>query len=567
MAGFKETPRQKMISMMYLVLTALLALNVSADILDAFAIVNDGLEKTNASTENKIEDYYRTFEQQYNKQPEKVQQYWEKAQLIRTKTDEIINYIENEIKVPMVLQTENIESVEMLLNPKDADKPLIRNAQKADPKNRRVFYEFNLKNIDSKDKYDATTTFMIEQGHATELKNRLKEYREFVIDALDEVGIHNYGHNVGLLTDEDANGNKIVYTDGNGSELDWEHKNFENIILTAEIAIANKIVGEIQTTEYDAVTELFKSIGATDYKFNALEARVLPKSTYVLVGQDYEAEVFIAAQDTMTKFDVRYAMGVEKFQSNGSNGNSIQSAGGIVRLKFPATKPGMQNYAGVVEMQDPVTGEIVPYPFSARYTVAPPSATIAPTQMMIFYQGLKNPISVSAPGVANDKIDVTVSNGAKLTKGAEAGTYMVEVQAGVKTVKVTATGSIDGKSVVLGSYDFRVKRVPSPEAQIGGVSSGKVAKDDVLAAGGIIPDMGDFEFGDYTYKIVSFKLSTFIGGDIKEAGTNKGGAFNAETRKFIQNARHGQKLFFENIQAQGPDGATRTLNPVNIEIK
>lgn len=112
MAGFKETPRQKMISMMYLVLTALLALNVSADILDAFAIVNDGLEKTNASTENKIEDYYRTFEQQYNKQPEKVQQYWDKAQLIRTKTDEIINYIENEIKVPMVLQTENIESVE-----------------------------------------------------------------------------------------------------------------------------------------------------------------------------------------------------------------------------------------------------------------------------------------------------------------------------------------------------------------------------------------------------------------------------------------------------------------------
>lgn len=556
-----------MISMMYLVLTALLALNVSADILDAFAIVNDGLEKTNASTENKIEDYYRTFEQQYNKQPEKVQQYWDKAQLIREKTDAIINYIENEIKVPMVLQTENIESVEMLLNPKDTDKPLVRNTQKADPKNRRVFYEFNLKNIDSKDKYDATTSYMIEQGHATELKNKLKEYREFVINALDEVGIHGYGHNVGLLTDEDANGNKIVYTDGNGSELDWEHKNFENIILTAEIAIANKIVGEIQTTEYDAITELFKGIGATDYKFNSLEARVLPKSTYVLVGQDYEAEVFIAAQDTTTKFGVRYSMGVEKFNNTGNNGNSAKSSGGIVKLKFPATKPGMQNYAGVVEMQDPVTGEIVPYPFSARYTVAPPSATIAPTQMMIFYQGLKNPISVSAPGVANDKIDVTVSNGAKLTKGTEAGTYMVEIQAGVKTVTVTATGSIDGKSVVLGSYNFRVKRVPSPEAQISGVSSGKLAKDDVLAAGGIIPDMGDFEFGDYTYKIVSFKLSTFIGGDIKEAGTNKGGSFNSETRKFIQSARHGQKLFFENIQAQGPDGATRTLNPVNIEIK
>ena len=62
MAGGKETPRQKMISMMYLVLTALFALNVSVDILDAFAIVNDGLETSNASVENKIKDYQqKTF--------------------------------------------------------------------------------------------------------------------------------------------------------------------------------------------------------------------------------------------------------------------------------------------------------------------------------------------------------------------------------------------------------------------------------------------------------------------------------------------------------------------------
>ena len=102
MAGFKETPRQKMISMMYLVLTALLALNVSVDILDAFAIVNDGLEVSNASVERKIEDYYRTFQQQYDRQQEKVAPYWEKAQDIRKHTDEIINFIEKEIKLPLV---------------------------------------------------------------------------------------------------------------------------------------------------------------------------------------------------------------------------------------------------------------------------------------------------------------------------------------------------------------------------------------------------------------------------------------------------------------------------------
>ena len=220
MAAAKETPRQKMIGMMYLVLTALLALNVSADILDAFAIVNDGLEKTNASVENKIEDYYNIFEQQYIKQPEKARDYWEKANEIRVKTDEIINFIEKDIKVPMVCESENITEEE-LLNNKDSKKALIRNVEKTDSKNRRVFYEFDLNNIDAKDKYDAATNFMINKGNAKLLKEKIQEYREFVVNTVESAGLENYNKYVGLLTDVDHNGNKIIYTDNDGQELSW----------------------------------------------------------------------------------------------------------------------------------------------------------------------------------------------------------------------------------------------------------------------------------------------------------------------------------------------------------
>jgi len=565
MSGAKETPRQKMISMMYLVLTALLAMNVSVDILDAFANVNEGLERSNISVENKIESYYVTFEQQYNKQPEKVQDLWDKAQLIRIKTDEIINYVEKDIKIPLVLATEGLTE-EQLMDP-NSKKPIVKNREQVLSNPRRVFYELALNNVAAKDKYDAPTNFMIENGKATELKGKLKEYRDFVISTVESAGVGGFNNKVGLLTDTDVNGNEIQYEDAAGSPLSWENKNFYHMILAADVSILNKTIGEIQTTEFDAVSELFKRIGATDYKFNALEAKVLPKSTYILVGRNYEADVFIAAQDTTKKFDVRYAMGADKFNVGNTNAPKVQSVGGIAKLKFPATKPGFQKYAGVVEMLDPVTGEIVPYPFSAQYTVAPPSATIAPTQMMVFYQGLKNPISVSAPGVPHENIRVSVSNGATLSNGADPGTYFVEVSAGTKNVTVTASGDLDGTPIVLGSYDFRVKRVPSPEAQIAGVSSGKISKDDILAARGIIPNMGDFEFGDYYYTIISFKLSTIIAGDLKEAGTNNGGVFNAETLKFIQDAGHGQKLYFENITAKGPDGMTRTLNPINIEIK
>lgn len=560
MAGGKETPRQKMISMMYLVLTALLALNVSVDILDAFAIVNDGIESSNASVENKIKDYYITFEQQYEKQPEKAADYWNKAQEIRTKTDEIINYIESEIKLPLVMVTEGITKEEVF-NPKDEKNSLIRNKDKADAsKNRRISHEFELKNISAKDKYDAPTNFMINEGKATELRNKLEDYRLYIIGSLQEAGIDNYGDKVGLRTDGD-------FYDANNNKLGWEEKNFYHVILAADIAILNKIIGEIQTTEFDAISELFKRIGATDYKFNALEAKVFPKTTYVLQGQDYEADIFIAASDTTRKFDAKYARGIKDFSK--ANSNAIQrlsSKNGVVSIKIPTTQEGEQNFAGIVELADPETGEIVPYPFHASYTVAPPSATVAPTQMMILYQGLKNPISVSAPGISNDNIDVEISKG-KITKGNQAGLYLVEVNAGDKNVTITASTKIDGRKVVLGTHEFRVKRVPNPEAKIGSISSGKIGKDELLASGGIIPDMGDFEFGDFQYNIVSYTLATISGGDYKSSGTIKGGRFNQEVSEMVRSARKGQKLFFENIQAKGPDGVIRTLNPINIEIK
>ena len=560
MAGGKETPRQKMISMMYLVLTALLALNVSVDILDAFAIVNDGIESSNASVENKIKDYYLTFEQQYEKQPEKAGDYWNKAQEIRTKTDEIINYIESEVKVPLVLVTEDITKEE-LFNPKDSKKAILRNPEKADAnKNRRISHEFDFKNISAKDKYDESTNLMINDGKATELRNKLEEYRLYIIGTLQEAGINNFDNKIGLRTDGD-------YYDANNNKLSWEEKNFYHVILAADIAILNKIIGEIQTTEFDAISELFKRIGATDYKFNALEAKVFPKTTYVLQGQDYEADIFIAASDTTRKFDAKYAKGIKDFSK--ANSNAIQrlsSKNGVVSIKIPTTQEGEQNFAGIVELADPETGEIVPYPFHASYTVAPPSATVAPTQMMILYQGLKNPISVSAPGISNDKIDVEINKG-KITKGDQNGLYLVEVNAGDKNVTITASTKIDGKKVILGTHNFRVKRVPNPEAKIGSVSSGKIAKDELLASGGIIPDMGDFEFGDFQYNIVSYTLATISGGDYKSSGTIKGGRFNQEVNDMIRSARKGQKLFFENIQAKGPDGMTRTLNPINIEIK
>ncbi|MBQ3845179.1 MAG: hypothetical protein II817_09435 [Bacteroidales bacterium] len=563
MAGAKETPRQKMIGMMYLVLTALLALNVSADILDAFAIVNDGLEKTNASVENKIEDYYNIFELQYSRQPEKAQVYWDKANEIRVKTDEIINFIEKEIKVPLVLETENITE-EQLLNSKDPKKALLRNTEKISDENRRVFYEFELKNIGAKDKYDAATNFMINNGNATILKNKIQEYRSFVVNTVEDAGLSNYSKYVGLLTDVDHNGEKIIYTDNDGQELSWENKNFEHIILTAEIAILNKIVGEIQTTEYDAITALFKQIGSSDFKFESVQARVIQRSDFIIKGQNYEAEIFIAAADTSKAFDVKYFMGTDDYNKAKGEPVKLNSKEGKVILNFPTTTVGMHKYAGRIEIPRP-DGTMALYDFNESFQVVAPSATVAPTKMMVMYEELQNPISVSAPGITSDDIMINVEGG-KYTKDKNDGDYFVEVNKGAKIVKVKVSAKDDkGKIVDLGTQEFRVKKVPDPVVKIGDITGGKVEKEVLLSIGRVMAVMKDFDFEGFNYVVDSYTVSTYRGTFIDK--NNKGPKFSNEVIELISNAQTGQRIQFQDICVKSPKGEVRNVGSINIQIK
>ena len=563
MAGAKETPRQKMIGMMYLVLTALLALNVSADILDAFAIVNDGQEKTNASVENKIEDYYNIFEQQYLKEPEKARAYWDKANEIRVKTDEIINFIGSDIMVPMVLETEGI-TLDNLLNPKDKKKSLVRNLNKVNPENRRVFYEFELKNIDAKDKYDAATNFMINNDNATLLKNKIQEYREFIVKTVEEAGLSNYSKYVGLLTDVDHNGEKIIYTDNDGQELNWENKNFEHIILTAEIAILNKIIGEIQTTEYDAITALYKQIGSSDFKFESVQARVIQKSDYIIKGQNYEAEIFIAAADTSKAFDVKYYMGAEDFNKAKGEPVKLNSKEGKVLLSFPTSTVGVHKYVGRIEIPRP-DGSVAFYDFNETFQVAPPSVTVAPTKMMVMYEELQNPISVSAPGFTSDEITINVEGG-KYTKDKNDGDYFVEVNKGAKIVKVKVTARDEtGKMVDLGAQEFRVKQVPDPVVKIGEITGGKVEKEVLLSIGRVMAVMKDFDFEGFNYVVDSYTVSTYRGTFIDK--NNKGPKFSSEVIELISNAQTGQRIQFQDICVRSPKGEVRNVGSINIQIK
>lgn len=563
MAGAKETPRQKMIGMMYLVLTALLALNVSVEVFDAFTIVNEGIEKTNINVEKKIEDYYATFEQQYSKQPEKSATYWDAAQKIRTKTDEIITFIEKDIKLQLLLKNQGVTTEEELFQPVDPKNPesvvIINSDEIKNAKDNRTLIRVNMDNLQQKDKYDVPTNFMINENNAEVLKNKINEYRQFVITTMESAGIKNYDNYVGLKTDE-------KYYDKEGNELTWELKTFDKVIFPAVVSLLNEMIGEIQTTEYDAVTELFKSIGASDFKFNSLQAKVLPKSTYILSGGQFEAEVYIAGTDTERKYDAKFVRGKNFSNANPNAIQTVSSVDGVVTIKIPATQQGEQNISGIVEMRNPETGEIEPYPFETSYMVAPPTATVAPTKMNVMYRGLENPISVSAPGMASDNIEISVTNG-EWRKGEAKGEYFITP--GTENITtITASTIVDGKRTTLGSYNFRIKRVPAPTPKIGGKTSGQFDKEELIAAGGLMVPLEDFDFEGYKYTVVSYDFYTIIGGDIKRSNNNKGSKFSSDVQDFINASRRGQRLIFETIRVKGSDGVETPLETsVVVEIK
>lgn len=554
MAGYKETPRQKMIAMMYLVLTALLALNVSKDILNAFIVVNESMESTNEGIITEVNQIYREFEANYELNKEKTGEYYNQAVQVREETKEIVEYLDHlkfmlvgvsEYKIPS-----NIDSLE-LMNKFYKDSLLTTGVRK------KVLM---LKDVPTKDKYDNTTNYMIglnNNGEAYKLKDRIKAYRKYLLDVLGQ-GEDYQG--IGLIIkDGDA------YRNADKQAVSWEIYNFYHTILAADITIINKLINEVKNAELNTVNYLFSSISATDFKFASVNAKVIPHSTYVFKGQEYSAQILVAAYDDKAKPDIFVKYGVDEWkESYLSSAKKVSGEAGVVELTIPANSEGPQKYAGIIQLRNPESGELEDHPFSGEYIVAPPSLTVAPLKMNVFYIGVENPVAISAPGISLSKIKPVISKGKLYTKDDNWAVMIKDKVAGNK-VTISATADVDGEILNLGSSEFRVKRVPSPVAEIAGKTGGNIDKNTLLAAGAIIPSMKDFDF-DLYFEVTSFTFATIVNGDWIPKNV-RGNIFTTEITNVIKNSKRNQKIFFENIQAKGPDGTIRSLSPINLEIQ
>ncbi|MCK4639451.1 MAG: hypothetical protein KAT33_08525, partial [Bacteroidales bacterium] len=231
MAGAKETPRQRMIAMMYLVMMALLALNVSKDVINAFVVVDENILETNVNFSQKLQDIYTNFEINYQLNQIKVQPFWEKAKEAKLLSREMVKYI-NYIRNELISKTEGI-SIDSAKN-------------------------ISVKELRKKDNYTIPTNYFMgnsddgSDGVSKELKDKINEYRQKMLKLVDPKNLDNV--NLGLTTEG-------PYYNADGKELNWETYFFYNTILAADIPILNKIISDIYNAEFDVVNLLHKSIG------------------------------------------------------------------------------------------------------------------------------------------------------------------------------------------------------------------------------------------------------------------------------------------------------------------
>ncbi len=570
MAGAKETPRQKMIGMMYLVLTALLALNISKEILNGFVKVENGLRKTDQTVQGKSRETMLDFEAKYLQDQQKVKPYYDAAKEIDRKANELYDHI-TQLKANIMAVASGEREVV------DAGGDLSKYI--AQDKLTRRDTVLSIQYLEKKDEYQEITAYLVgsEPGApktgpftASELKSKLEAFKEELksINFTDFVG-NRFEVSPGLKASFDQT---FVYDKEmeDDKEVLWEAANFYDVPIAAVIPILSKLQIDIENAKSNMMTELIAGIEGKSYKFTNLMPLVVPESNYILRGDSFRADILLAAFDATNS----PAIYVDNKEFNGRDSSllayndkdPLKIEGGLGKLRISTRGMGLgeRNFKGLIRFQGP-DGNVGDYPFyTPEFTVAEPALVVSPTKMNVFYRGVPNPVEISVPGVSSEKLDVRITGGHRIKPDGE--TFIVEPGAGADaSIEVTATLP-DGSKKSLPGREFRVKRIPDPSPRFAGKSPAdktitKVLLENAPSVGAL---MENFDF-DVEVKVKRFNVTVTKGGTFVEQSSNTN-MVTANMKELFRSVGRGSVVYIEDIVVSMPDGTERALPTMKLKV-
>lgn len=511
MAGGKETTRQKMINIMYLVLLAMLALNVSDTILNAFKNINDSLDASKTNVSSSLDQLFSAFQNtELKNKPERAKPLWEKANQAKAIAEELNKEIQR-LKEEFKTAGDGISA--------ETGDFVLRENQ------------------------DIANNIMINKKEGAKLKAKINDTRAKLIALLDAKDQTNVSFSLEAKDPvKSVNGKK------------WEDVNFgEGIPLTAANTILTKIQADLKNAEAEVVKKLFSGMNQTQMVLDVFKAVAVPSGSYVIQGQPYKAEVFLTASDSKSNPDISVA------------GNSLLVKDGVGTYTGGTSTVGSYTWKGTIRVKQ-ANGEVKIYETQPiTYQVAKPSATVSSTNLNVIYAGIPNPFSISAPGFSLESIKANISEG---SLSGSAGKYIVSVPGNMigKEVTINVSGTTDGKTLSLGSNVFRVKPVPNPVAKFAGKMGGAISGNKLALENQILAVMENFEF-DIKVKVIKFNVTVVKPRQDAQPYFCTGDTFTAQAKAALSNLPFKSYVYIDNIVAQMPDGRTPTLNSMVFTVQ
>ncbi len=527
-----KEPRQLMINIMYLVLTALLALNVSAEIFNAFKVLDQGLVKSNMALDFTNAPMQEAIFSAARAKPS-FQKYADRVVPIRAESKSLTEFIVG-IRDSIINSSGGY-----VINP---------NTQ-----------EYTDELVGEKN-IDVTTRILVDNRSSNsknetkgeELKLKLLSYKAKMMEFVDEEDRDKFQKEIAIKVDDQTWRDK--------DKASWSHMNFDRMPVQAVIPIINKYINDVKSTEAAALHYLGKKVGLgkEDIVLDGFTVVAAPEKSYVIKGEEYNADIFLSAfAGTDSGTEVKLAV----------NGTPLQiDSEGRGKYKINTSVAGPQTYVASANVYNPVTETTLSYTKEFTYEVGERSVAISPTKMNVFYIGVDNPVEISAAGVNSNTMQASMSGaGDGSIRKASDGTFIVEVKTPTRKDEFAKVNvSADGLNV---SKNFRVKRIPDPIPKLSKSKGGVMSSGEFRQQVGIYPVLENFDF-EAECSIEEFRLVRVPKRDDVQLSINRGGRYTSESKSLIAKARATDTYYFEDIKCKCPgDSRLRDLGLMVFKIR
>ena len=500
-----------MINLMYVVLMAMLAMNVSTEVLNGFSIVEEGL---NRSTDNALKEnlgIYDDFEAQMKSNPQKVRTWYEKAQQVKKMSNELY-YFAEQLKCAIVKEADGEEG--------------------------------DVNNIKNKEDLEAAAQVMLApgKGKGPKLQKMIEDYRSTMSNLLNDDRLK---HII------ESNLNTEVTGEAKALGKNWQEYMFEDMPVAAAVTLLTKLQSDVRYAEGEVLHTLVSNIDMKDIRVNKLSAFVIPNAQTIVRGDKFSAQIVMAAVDTTQQ---------PKIFIGGRQMNLRNNTYEIV-----TGRTGEFNLTGYITMMNG-RGDVIRRDFSQKYTVVDPSATVSADLMNVLYAGYTNPISISIPGVPLNKVSATMSGGTLQPVGP--GKYIARPAAVGRDVTISVQSLSTGQARQVGQFTFHVRKLPDPTAYLAlGTNryrGGGLAKASLMGAEGVSAAIDDGLL-DIQFKVLSFETVFFdnMGNAVPMASA--GAHFSQRQKDAFRGLSRNRRFYISRVTAVGPDGIKRTL-PASMEV-